>query len=183
VKKQTPKWTETLALIESGKSIAQVAKSVRALAPSSATLPGARAREAFKEVFSRMRYATEDLTKIVHPIMRKLKLKGFYAQSLITSKVNIFDDLRIAQWLLDVEGKNQQPSNKYVSRRGGPAQDFGDDGCAGDDGGSMAARLFAVSGTQRIAAVKSLSSASPAVLKVCQARWLGGFERIEIIVL
>ena len=110
-KAKTPKWTETLALIVAGKSIEQVAKE---RSRTVGTIVGhvAEAHELGKlpkEVFSRMRYAMEDFTKIVHPIMRKLNTKGRFLRPVFDhfqGKYS-YDELRIAQWLLDVEGKGK----------------------------------------------------------------------------
>lgn len=110
-KAKAPKWTETLALIESGKSIAEVAKE---RSRTVGTIVGhvAEAHELgklSKEVFSRMRYAMKEFTDIVHPIMRKLNTKGRFLRPVFDhfqGKYS-YDDLRIAQWLLDVEGKKK----------------------------------------------------------------------------
>ena len=109
-KTKAPKWTETLALIESGKSIAQVAKE---RSRTVGTIVGhiAEAHELgklSKEVFSRIRYAMEDVTKAVHPVMKKLNSRGRFLRPVFDhfqGKYS-YDDLRIAQWLLDIESKN-----------------------------------------------------------------------------
>jgi ATP-dependent DNA helicase PIF1 len=110
-KTKAPKWTETLALIESGKSIAQVAKE---RSRTVGTIVGhiAEAHELgklSKEVFSRIRYAMEDISKAVHPIMKKLKTRDRFLRPVFDhfqGKYS-YDDLRIAQWLLDVEEKEK----------------------------------------------------------------------------
>ncbi len=108
-KAKAPKWTETLALIVAGKSIAHVAKE-RERTVGTIVSHIAEAHELGKlpkEVFSRMRYAMKELTDIVHPVMRKLKTKGRFLRPVFDhfqGKYS-YDDLRIAQWLLDVEEK------------------------------------------------------------------------------
>lgn len=110
-KTRAPKWTETLALIIQGKSIREVAKERERTV---GTIVGhiAEAHEIGKlpkEIFERMKYGMGDITAIVHPVMRELKTRDRFLRPVFDrfqGKYS-YDDLRIAQWLLDVEGKKK----------------------------------------------------------------------------
>lgn len=117
-----PKWTETLALIIDGHSIADVAKArSRTIGTIVGHLAEAHSLEKIPvDTLEHLKESMKSFTDPIHPIMIELKTRGRFLRPVFDhfqGKYS-YDDLRIAQWLLDVNGGKsleEEKSNRDVS--------------------------------------------------------------------
>ncbi len=113
-KAKEPKWTETLALIVSGKSIMDVAKErSRTVGTIVGHLEDVRALDKLPaDVFDRLRNDVKDIHAEVAPVIIELKTRGRFLRPVFDhfqGKYS-YDDLRIIQWLVDAEKADTKKS-------------------------------------------------------------------------